>query len=722
MINKDRRTAGTVPSGNAGTSLREKAEAAFEERAARSPENIGTLSPEEARLMLHELEVHQIELELQNEELRRSQLKLDAAQARYFSLYDLAPVGYFTVSKNGLIQQANLAAAPLLGTAREVLLTQPISRFILKEDQDIFYLNRKRVLESVEPGEFELRMVKSDGKLFWAHLAASAAQGADGAQELRVALSDITERKQAEAALSLSERRLQPFIEQAPVALAMFDRDMRYLNVSRRWLSDYGLGERDLRGMRHYDVFPEIPEHWREIHRCALAGETLRADAEPFERTDGSTQWIRWEVLPWRDAQGDIGGIVIYSEDLSELKRGEEERAQLEASLRESQKMEALGTLAGGIAHDFNNMLAIITGNAELVRQDVGAGHRALESLEEIGKASRRAKDLVQQILAFGRRQKTELKPTALSMVVLESARLLRAGLLANVNLEVDCKTDTPAVLADATQVSQILINLCSNAEQALRGQERPGVIAIRLEGHTRTESSGALRPGRYACLTVRDNGAGMDEATRLRVFEPFFTTKQVGDGTGLGLAVAYSIVEAHQGSIEVESRPGEGSAFSVYFPAIEVPAQAVAIAGAPPEAAPIQGSGKHILYVDDEEGLVYLIKRLLERQGYRVSGFTDPEEALAAVRADPGGFDLVVTDYNMPGMSGLGVAQALKEMRPDLPVLLASGYITEELRAKAPVAGIRELIYKPNTVDELCAAVARFANAQTVGEASKPS
>ncbi|MCX7142704.1 MAG: response regulator, partial [Proteobacteria bacterium] len=219
-----------------------------------------------------------------------------------------------------------------------------------------------------------------------------------------------------------------------------------------------------------------------------------------------------------------------------------------------------------------------------------------------------------------------------------------------------------------------------------------------------------------------RDNGAGMDEATRLRIFEPFFTTKQVGEGTGLGLAVAYSIVEAHQGSIEVESRPGEGSAFSVYFPAIEVPAQAVAIAGAPPEAAPIQGSGKHILYVDDEEGLVYLIKRLLERQGYRVSGFTDPEEALAAVRADPGGFDLVVTDYNMPGMSGLGVAQALKEMRPDLPVLLASGYITEELRAKAPVAGIRELIYKPNTVDELCAAVARFANAQTVGEASKPS
>jgi PAS domain S-box-containing protein len=598
----------------------------------------------------------------------------------------------------------------------------------LAEQAKIYYpKDMQRLNEAVEaavvhgtPYSMELRALRKDGAARICQARGYAEMGENmKVDRLYGSLEDITERKQAEAALLLSEQRLQLLITQAPVALAMFDRDLRYLNVSRRWLRDYGLGERDLHGMRHYDVFPEIPEHWREAHRRALAGETLRADADPFERPDGSTQWIRWEVLPWRDAQGGIGGIVIFSEDLSELKRGEEARAQLEASLRESQKMEALGTLAGGIAHDFNNMLAIITGNAELVRQDVGAGHRALESLEEIGKASRRAKDLVQQILAFGRRQVFELKPTSLSMVVLESARLLRAGLPANVSLEVDCKTDTPAVLADATQVSQILINLCSNAAQAVRGQERPGTIAIRLEGYTRAESSGALRPERYACLTVRDNGAGMDEASRLHIFEPFFTTRPVGEGTGLGLAVVYSIVEAHQGSIEVESRPGEGSVFRVYFPAIEAPAQAGALAEVAPEAAPLEGKGAHILYVDDEEVLVYLIKRLLERQGYRVSGFTDPEEALAAVRANPGGFDLVVTDYNMPHLSGLDVAQALKEMRPDLPVLLASGYITEELRAKAPAAGIRKLIYKPNTVDELCAAVAHFVKAQKSGAAS---
>ena len=203
-----------------------------------------------------------------------------------------------------------------------------------------------------------------------------------------------------------------------------------------------------------------------------------------------------------------------------------------------------------------------------------------------------------------------------------------------------------------------------------------------------------------------------MDEATRARIFEPFFTTKPMGKGTGLGLSVVHGIVKAHEASIEVESPPGEGSTFHICFPAVDAPVAAATTAAV--AATPANGQGKHLLYIDDEEAILLLMQRLLERQGYRVSTFTSPEKALAAARADPAQFDLAVTDYNMPGMSGLNVAIALRDIRADLPVVLASGYITEELRANAPAAGISELIYKPDTVDELCEAVARIANAQS--------
>ena len=202
-----------------------------------------------------------------------------------------------------------------------------------------------------------------------------------------------------------------------------------------------------------------------------------------------------------------------------------------------------------------------------------------------------------------------------------------------------------------------------------------------------------------------------MDEATRGRIFEPFFTTKAAGEGTGLGLAVVHGIVQGHEASIEVQSAPGEGTSFCVYFPAATAPVPVVPTHR--PATAPERVGGQHILCVDDDESIVFLMRRLLGLQGYRVSGYTDPHEALAAVRAEPGQFDLAVTDYNMPGMSGLELARALREIRADLPVALASGYITEELRAEAPAAGVIELIYKPNTADELCEAVARLAHAQ---------
>ena len=437
--------------------------------------------------------------------------------------------------------------------------------------------------------------------------------------------------------------------------------------------------------------------------QCLEAGEPITYDEEvvlPAGKSCFSTS-----LIPLKGRDGTVTQIAGVCRNVTQRIREEEAR-------REIQKLESLGVLAGGVAHDLNNALAAILGNVELARQDAGPNHPALLSLDEIGKAGRRAKDIVRQILAFGRRQTLERKATSLTLVVVESARLLRATLPATVTLAVDCKSDTPAVLADATQIKQILLNLCHNALHAVQNQARAGKIEVRLEAHTQAEARGDLRPGRYACLSVRDNGSGMDDATRSHIFEPFFTTKPKGKGTGLGLSVTHGIVQAHEASIEVESTPGEGSAFRVYFPATD---ESVPEVTAPaPDTTPVHGKGKHVLYVDDEEAIVFLMKRILERRGFRVSVYCDPREAVAAARANPEQFDLVVTDYNMPEMSGLDVARALREIHADLPIVLASGYITEELRAKAPAAGVSALINKPNTVDELCEAVARYAYTRT--------
>ena len=394
-------------------------------------------------------------------------------------------------------------------------------------------------------------------------------------------------------------------------------------------------------------------------------------------------------------------------------------RARLEAQLRESQKMEAIGMLAGGIARDFNNAIATILGNVDLARQDMGASPLALESLEEIRKAGARARDLVQQILVFSSKQPTERKPMALGATVEATAQLLRATLPARLTLEVSCDEDVPQVLADTAQITRALVNLATNAMQARH--EGPGRIVIRLdavvldaayaEAHPALHAMHAKHPGRTARLALSDDGPGMNAATLARIFEPFFTTRLGDQATGLGLPVVRGIVLAHEGAITVDSAPGEGTRFTLYLPAAETQRADPAGAGAAPAAAAATASGeRHILYIDDDESLVFLMRRLLERRGFRVSGHIRQSEALDALRADPQRFCLAVTDYNMPGMSGLDVARAVRAIRPDLPVVVASGFIDDELRAKASAAGVMELIFKADAVEDLCDAFARLA------------
>ena len=517
--------------------------------------------------------------------------------------------------------------------------------------------------------------------------------------------ADVTERKNNEVALQESRARLAGIIDSAMDAIITIDQTRRIVVFNHASEVMFRIRAADAIGGYLDQFIPERfrAEHGAQILNFGVTGATKRAMGRA-----GTVQGLRadGEEFPAEAAisRAEVDGKFLLSvvlRDITGRVAAEEERQLLESELRQSQKLEAIGTLAGGIAHDFNNVLGAILGNVELARQDLGGEHPALESLEQIRKSGERARDLVQQILIFSRKQTQQFCDLALGAAVAESVKLLRAAIPAGVALETTL-ADTPLyVHADESQMHQVLLNLCINAWQAMEGHAGRidiGLEAVDLDAVTAARLPG-LQAGRHAHLSIRDDGQGMDEVTQTRLFEPFFTTKPVGQGTGLGLAVVHGIVQAHHGAIAVQSAVGKGTTFDLYFPLVEAPAQ-VAVQSPQPV---VQGAGKRILYVDDDTAMTHLVCRMLERCGYKVSGYEQAEEALAAVRADPSAFDLVVTDYNMPKLSGMDVARELARIRVDLPVMLISGYVTDELREAARQVGVRHIVYKPNTVRELC-------------------
>lgn len=426
----------------------------------------------------------------------------------------------------------------------------------------------------------------------------------------------------------------------------------------------------------------------------------------------------RWfTVRVTRLAGSGPSRVTITHTDITQRKQAEAARVLLEEQLRESQKMEAVGTLAGSIAHDFNNIMGAILGNVELARQDIAAGFPVAASLEQIEKAGLRARSLVQKILSFSRRQPQAMQVQLLRPLVEEGIDLLRATLPSGVTLcSALCEARLAACL-DATQLHQVLMNLGTNAWHALQG--RPGVIEIGMEscdrqspGHSVGTNPELGTPTQaWIRLWVRDSGCGMDEATLVRIFEPFFTTKPTGIGTGLGLSMVQGIVHAQGGEIGVDSVPGRGSCFNLYFPvraldaAPELSASEDTDARLRPQA---HANGEHVLYLDDDECMSLLVERLLPRVGFRVTCFQSAELALEALRSGPDRFDLVITDFNMPRQSGLDVAREVARLHPSLPVVITSGDTTEELTVGALQAGVRGVLNKARTFEDLGALALR--------------
>jgi PAS domain S-box-containing protein len=390
------------------------------------------------------------------------------------------------------------------------------------------------------------------------------------------------------------------------------------------------------------------------------------------------------------------------------------ERKQAEELRLRSQKLEALGVLSGGIAHEFNNILCAISGCVELAKGEMTPEHPARESLTRIAAGCDRASELIRHILAFSHPHEPGREALHLQPVVEEAVKLLRPTLSTMIQMRTHFASDLPPVLAKFSQLHQIVVNLTTNAAHAIGS--KGGWIEFRLE---EVSGNGELRAsmterklGRCVCLSIRDNGCGMDRLTLNRIFDPFFTTKPFGHGTGLGLPIVHGIVNSYGGEILVDSQPGMGTTFRLFFPVAEPSTETLQAAG-PMEQQPVSDSqaarGARLLYVDDEEPLVFLAKRLLQRIGYVVTGFTDPIQAFQEFQTRPDEFDALVTDLAMPGMSGFDLVRRVREIRPELPIVMTSGYVRPEDEKAAFQLGVRSLVLKPNTVDELAPVLDRL-------------
>ena len=655
----------------------------------------------------------------------RAEKALRDSEERFRLLWDGAPDAIVVFDGKMRIQYANAAVKELFGHEPSAVIGQSLAVLQPERLRDAHLRSMERYLETREKTlnwrSTEATGLHRDGREIPIEIAFSHVE-ANGEHQFAGFLRDVSTRNQAELALRTSEERLQRAIDASGLALWDFDVESGSVYLSESWSQMLG-GAREPTQTSFAALADRVPED----ERSGLLAALVNALKDPLahyrvehrvRRFDGAWIWNLSEGrVVERDADGRALRMVGTNRDITERKSAEANRLALEAQLRESQKMEAIGTLAGGIAHDFNNILGAILGNLALARQDVGAGHAALPSLDQINKTASRARTLVQQILAFGRHQPQQLVNRPLRPMIEESLALMRSTLPAGAKLGSSLASAPLHVLADATQIQQVLVNLCTNAWHALRGEA--GTIEVGLEAVAQLEEaakrSGGLPPGDYAHVWVRDSGCGMDVETRLRIFDPFFTTKPVGQGTGLGLSVVHGIVVAHHGAITVESTVGQGSTFHIYLPLADPreadPTSAWGVLAPPAQA---QGEGQHVLYVDDDEVMSLLVERLLGRLGYRVTCLQDPRRAIAAVRSLPRQYDLVVSDFNMPDFSGLDVAQALAAIRPDLPVVISSGHLTEKQRAELLSAGVIDVIQKESTVEELGPLVHRVLHRET--------
>ena len=580
------------------------------------------------------------------------------------------------------------------------------------------------VKQTLQSGEttYEGGYVTKQGHLIPTRVTA---QRMDLGTESRIVIyaQDITSERNAEKTLAEADQQLRELMANSVTGVAIYDGHRHIRRVNAACLKIFGCPDQS-----EFEKFGLLDSHLLPdtVRGLINSGEFAHFEIDPdfdavltgghmITTRTGTAHLEVWVVNLGVNTDYSPRGYLVQVQDVTYLREAELTMSQMERQLLQAQKMEAIGTLAGGIAHDFNNMLTPILGFSELGIEASIPGSDLSEFFEEIRTSSRRAKQLVEQILIFSRRGERAGTPINLIPIVKEVTKQIASSAAQGVTVQCSVRADEALVLATPTQIHQALTNLCSNAAYVL--QKHGGLIEISLStfvlGHRHRSEFPQLatraylrgdRKARYVRLSVRDTGPGMDPDTADRIFEPFFTTKPTGEGTGMGLPLVQSIVTSLDGAVSVDSRPGEGTAFSLVMPLVEVEKEEVEAFA---RTTPVKGTGS-VLFVDDEPAILRMAERMLASIGYRAVVSGSGGKALTTFKENPSSFDLVITDHVMPGMTGAELTAKLIEIRPDIPVVMCTGFTDRFSPDKAREIGIREFVMKPMEKKDLAVAIER--------------
>ena len=602
----------------------------------------------------------------------------------------------------------------LLGYTVDEAMSLPLDTFFQPETfHDLISALKRKI--SYERGDshidpqwqdtYEVEQIRKDGLKIWTLLYATFLRDKNGRPTHILGVTrDITSRKHAENALKESEERFRQMADAIPVVFWMVSPDRtRVVYVSPAYEKICGYTCETLYVLPSLWFETIHPEDREQVKNLVFSQKDQVMDYEyRIVRPDGSIRWIHDKTSPILDERGKIILLTGIMEDITDKKKSEEERRLYEARLNRAQKMEAIGTLAGGIAHDFNNILSSIIGYTELSLDDAPKATTLYSYLEEVLKAGDRARDLVRQILMFSRQVEMERRPVRLGLIIKEALKLLRSSIPSTIRIDQDIEKTIDYVYADPTQIHQVIMNLCTNAYQSMI--DTGGVMQVSLKHTDISEEFSASQPhlgeGPHLKLSVHDTGCGMESSILERIFDPFFTTREKGSGTGLGLSTVHGIVTELGGAVIVSSTPGKGSTFDVYLPRCEPDIHDTSHPGTDIP----RGDGETILFVDDEVAILHVGKTMLEQLGYEVSTASSGTEALKLFTSDPTRYDLVITDQYMPNMTGTQLVSEILQSRPELPVILISGYSETIAEESSTAHGISWWIEKPfsrNTIGE---------------------
>ncbi|MDY6987061.1 MAG: PAS domain S-box protein [Thermodesulfobacteriota bacterium] len=624
---------------------------------------------------------------------KRAQGALKDEAMRRRILVEQSSDGIVVLDEKGKVYEANQRYADMLGYSMEEVYQLHVWDWDTQWTQE----QLGEMIRTVDEGgdHFETRHLRKDGTSYDVEISTNGA--VCGGQKLVFCVCrDITERKRAEEALRQSEALLNATQRLIKVGGWEWDvgKETMYWTKETYRIHDFdpdeieaGSEEHISKGLACYEP-QDRAVITSAFEDCVKEGRSYDLEF-PFTTATGRNIWIRTTAEPVMD-EGHVVKVVGNIMDITERKRAEAEKAKLETQLRRSQKLETIGTLSGGIAHDFNNILGIIIGNAELALDEVPGWNPAHFNMEEIKTASLRAKDIVRQLLTFSRTVELKKEPLQLIAVVKDSLKFLRSTIPTTIDIRRNIQAKDDIIMADPTQIHQVMMNLCANAAQAM--EKTGGVLSIDVENVTLdAEAFPDLPRGRYVKLTVSDTGPGIAPEIRDRVFDPYFTTKDVGKGSGMGLAVVHGIIKNHSGAISVDSESGKGATFTILFPlTAEKPQRKVETLEEIPRGT------ETILFVDDEESIVTIGRQMLERLGYRVQTATTPQHALALFKAHPSRFDLVITDMTMPQMTGEALFGEVKNIREDVPVIIATGHSSLMDKERAKKIGLAAYVMKP--------------------------